>query len=52
MGTIFDLFVINTLWLICCLPIVTTGPATTAAYYAIIERLLGQGGYTTYGKIQ
>lgn len=48
MGTIFDLFLVNTLWLICCLPIFTIGPATTAAYYTIIERLLGQGGYISY----
>ena len=30
---VFDLLVINFLWLICSLPIVTIGPATTAAFY-------------------
>ena len=29
---LFDLLVINWLWLLCCLPIVTIGPATCAMY--------------------
>lgn len=42
MNTVFDLFVLNTLWLICCIPVVTIGPATTAAYYALIQRARGE----------
>ena len=38
MGTVFDLFILNTIWLICCIPVVTIGPATTAACYALIQR--------------
>ncbi|MCR5160486.1 MAG: DUF624 domain-containing protein, partial [Lachnospiraceae bacterium] len=45
MGTVFDDFAVNTFWLICCIPIFTIGPATAAAYYCLIERELGQGGY-------
>ena len=45
MGTVFDAFTVNTLWLLCCLPVVTIGPATAAAYYCLIERLLGQSVY-------
>lgn len=38
MNTIFDLFVLNVLWLIGCIPIVTIGLSTTAAFYALIQR--------------
>lgn len=37
MEKIFDIFILNTLWLLCCLPIFTIGPATTAFYYAMIN---------------
>ncbi|MBQ9421427.1 MAG: YesL family protein [Lachnospiraceae bacterium] len=43
MGTVYDVFIVNTLWLLCCIPVFTIGPATTAAYYALIQRLLGEG---------
>lgn len=38
MGTVFDLFILNILWVVCSLPIITIGPATTAAYYTLIQR--------------
>ena len=38
MSTIFDLFILNILWLLCCIPIVTIGLSTTAAFYALIQR--------------
>ena len=38
MNTIFDLFILNTLWLICSIPLVTIGPATAALYYTLIQR--------------
>jgi len=37
MGKVFDLLVLNTIWLICCIPIVTIGPATTAMYYVAMK---------------
>jgi uncharacterized membrane protein YesL len=37
MGNIFDLFVLNVLWLLCCIPIVTIGPSTCAFYYVLID---------------
>ncbi len=43
MGNIFDIFILNTLWLICCLPIFTIGPSTTALYYAMINLVRGNG---------
>ncbi|MCQ2500530.1 MAG: YesL family protein, partial [Lachnospiraceae bacterium] len=39
-GNLFDLFILNVLWLICSLPLVTIGPATTAFYYACIQMVL------------
>ncbi len=42
MNTIFDLFVLNILWMVCCIPVLTIGPATTAAYYALIQRARGE----------
>ena len=41
MGTVYDVFIVNSLWLLCCIPVFTIGSATTAAYYALIQRLLG-----------
>ena len=35
MGRVFDIFVLNCLWLLCCLPVFTIGPATTALFYGM-----------------
>lgn len=48
MERIFDVFVLNLLWLLCCLPIVTIGPATTAFFYALIQLLRGENGYISH----
>ena len=37
MGRLFDLFLLNLMWVIHCLPVFTIGPATTAFYYAVIN---------------
>ena len=42
MNTVFDLFVLNTLWLVFCIPVITIGPSTTAAFYALIQRARGE----------
>ena len=47
MGRIFDVFVLNVLWLLCCLPIVTIGPATTAFSYAMINLVRGEETYVS-----
>lgn len=36
-GRIWDLFVLNLLWVICSLPIVTFGASTTAMYYCTMK---------------
>lgn len=48
MGRIFDVFVLNILWLLCCLPVFTIGPSTTAFFYAMIQ--LVRGGDTSVSK--
>ncbi len=42
-----ELLMINTLWLICCIPIITIGPATTAMYYTIQKSVLHNRGYVS-----
>ncbi len=34
---LFDLIVINWLWILCCLPIITIGPATCAMYHVTLR---------------
>lgn len=43
MGKLFDIFILNTLWLLCCLPLITIGPATTACFYAMIHLVRDEG---------
>ena len=47
MGRIFDVFVLNVLWLLCCIPIVTIGPSTTAFSYAMINLVRGEETYVS-----
>lgn len=42
---IFDLVYVSILWLICCIPIVTIGTATTALYYTVNKVLIKEKGY-------
>lgn len=41
----FDLIVLNFIWLVCCLPIVTIGASTTAMYYVCIISIRQGDGY-------
>lgn len=36
-GKFFDVFVLNILWMLCCIPVVTAGAATTAVYYVTMK---------------
>lgn len=45
MGIIFDVFVLNLLWLLCCIPLFTTGASTTAFYYVMIDIVKGESPY-------
>lgn len=42
MMLITNLLCLNVLWLICCLPVITAGAATTALYYVIFQYLTKQ----------
>ena len=43
MGKIFDIFILNALWLFGCLPVVTIGPSTAACFYAMIHLVRDEG---------
>lgn len=38
---LFDLIVVNWLWLLCCLPVITIGPATCAMYHVTLRLARG-----------
>ena len=44
---IFCILYLNILWLLCSLPIVTIGPATTALYYTMLKVVSGDDSSTT-----
>lgn len=46
MGAIGDLVVLNILWLLCCLPVVTAG-ASTLALFAIVHKIAAGEDYRT-----
>ena len=37
MGKLWDALVLNILWVVCCIPLVTVGAATTAVYYVALK---------------
>ena len=40
-----DLILLNALWILCCIPIVTIGASTTAMYYVLIRSIRYGDGY-------
>jgi len=36
-GKLVDVFILHLFWVICCIPVVTIGPATIALYYALMK---------------
>jgi uncharacterized membrane protein YesL len=47
LGKVFDIMLVSLLWFICCLPIVTIGPATTALYYTVVKTIRRERGYVS-----
>lgn len=45
LNTFFDVAWLNLLWFVCCLPLVTIGPATIAAYTVTLRIVEGTEGY-------
>ncbi|WP_310604519.1 YesL family protein [Anaerosporobacter sp.] len=47
MGKVFDIVLVSLLWVVCCIPIITIGPATTALYYSVVKSIRRERGYIT-----
>jgi len=47
LGMVSDVLLIGLLWLVCCLPVVTIGASSTAAYYTITKVVHKKMGYIT-----
>mgnify|MGYP002554189598 CR=1 FL=1 len=45
MGKLWDALVLNILWVVCCIPLVTVGAATTAVYYVALKLARDEEGY-------
>ncbi|MDO5411359.1 MAG: YesL family protein [Lachnospiraceae bacterium] len=45
LSMVADLVILNLLWLICCIPVVTIGASTTAMYTVALKLAKGQDGY-------
>lgn len=41
---LFDMMAVSVLWAVCCVPIVTIGPATSALYYVIVKQVRRKTG--------
>ncbi|MBR0390883.1 MAG: YesL family protein [Oscillospiraceae bacterium] len=41
-GKLIDATVLHLIWLVCCIPVFTIGPATTAIYYALMTDISGE----------
>ncbi len=46
MGKLVDVCILTILWIICCIPIITIGPATTAVYYVTLKLVRDEESYT------
>lgn len=47
MSKLFDLIVVSLLWVLCCIPVITIGPATSALYYSVVKSIRKDRGYVT-----
>ncbi len=45
LGKLVDMFIVNILWLLLCLPVVTIIPATTAMYYTVVKVIRKERSY-------
>ncbi len=39
-----DMIILHAIWLICCIPVITAGPATAAAHYVALKLARDEGG--------
>lgn len=45
MNLLFDILYVGILWILCCIPLITAGASTTAAYYAMAKCVRHKTGY-------
>ena len=45
MGKFFDAAVLSIVFTLCCIPVITIGPATTALYYATVKSVRRDRSY-------
>ena len=49
MGRVADLMILNIIFLVCCIPVVTIGPAITAMYYTTLKMVRNEESYIVKG---
>ncbi len=49
MGRVADLMILNVIFLVCCIPVVTIGPAITALYYTTLKMVRNEESYIVKG---
>ena len=49
MGLVFDLVMMNLIWLVCCIPVISFGASTTALYTVMLRRAKNEEGYMVRG---
>ena len=49
MGHVADLIILNILFIICCIPVITIGPSLTALYYMTMKIIRGEESYIIKG---
>lgn len=47
MNKVGNIFYVSILWLLCCIPVVTIGPATIAMYYTMVKVVRRENGYVS-----
>ncbi len=52
LGRLCDLAVLNILWLVCCIPIVTIGASTSALYSVMLKFVRNEEGYIVKGFLK
>lgn len=52
LGRMADLMILNILFIICCIPIVTIGPALTGMYYVTLKMAINEEGYIARGFLK
>ncbi len=49
MGRVADLMILNLIFIVCCIPVVTIGPAITAMYYTTLKMVRNEESYIVKG---